>query len=103
MSPPVRPARSRPRIRWHVVYYLLAAFDVLTVSASLYLGARLLGIYRASVAQNAEWARHLDEYSALQQLAAEVNAPGNDLFESHDVARESQRLDKARGAFDKPK
>ena len=34
----------------HVVYYLLAAFDVLTVSASLYLSARLLDIYRRSVA-----------------------------------------------------
>ena len=106
MAPPAidpgtsRPEKTaRPRIPWHVVYYLLAAFDVLTVSASLYLSSRLLGIYRDSVSQNQEWARHLDEYAALQQLAADANAPGNDLFESHDVARESERLARARAAF----
>lgn len=90
---------SRPRVPWHVVYYVLAAFDVLTVSLSLYMGARLLDIYRASVAQNQEWAHHLDEYASLQKLAADVNAPGNDLFESHDVALESDRVARARVAF----
>ena len=89
----------RPRVPWHVVYFLLAAFDVLTVSASLYLSARLLEIYRRSVAQNQEWARHLDEYASLQQLASDANAPGNDVFESHDVALESQRVERARIAF----
>ena len=98
-EPSRRPKEPRLRIRWSAVYYLLAAFDVLTVSASLYLSARLLDIYRGSVAQNQEWAEHLDEYAALQQLAAAVNAPGNDVFESHDVAGESERLARARVAF----
>lgn len=99
MSSSLPPARSRPRIRWHVVYYLLAAFDILTVSASLYLSRRLLDIYMRSVSQNEEWAGHMDEYSELQRLAADVNAPGNDVFESHDVPRESGHLARARVAF----
>lgn len=94
-SPP-----SRPPIPWHVVYYVLAAFDVFTVSASLLLSARLLEIFRRSVEQNQEWAIHLDEYASLQRLAADVNAPGNDLFESQDVALESARMARARQAFD---
>src|SRR6188472_4064223 len=92
--------RLRQRIPWHVIYYVLAAFDVFTVSASLYLSARLLDIYHRSVAQNQEWARHLDEYTSLQTLAAQVNAPGNDLFESQNVALEADRTSRAREAFD---
>jgi len=99
-SPPtVREARSRLHIPWHVVYYLLAAFDVLTVCASLYLSRRVLDIYVRSVAQDQEWARHTDEYSGLQRLAAAVNAPGNDVFDSQDVPRESARTDRARAEF----
>jgi signal transduction histidine kinase len=93
-SPP-----KRPRIPWHVVYYLLAAFDVLTVCASLWLGRRVLDIYVRSVAENQEWARHTDEYAALQQTAALVNAPGNDVFASRDAPREEVRMREARARF----
>jgi PAS domain S-box-containing protein len=90
---------ARPRIRWHVVYYLLAAFDVLTVTASLELSRRVLGIYMRSVAQSQEWAGHMEAYSNLQRMAAEVNAPGNDVFDSQDVAAEAARMRTARAAF----
>ena len=94
--PPEDPPR---RIRWHVVYYLLAAFNVLTVTASVLLSFRLLDIYQRSVEDNREWAGHLDEYAELQRLAGEVNSPGNDVFASHDVAGETERLRAARAAF----
>ena len=98
---PTTPVDDAPRrVRWHVVYYLLAAFDVFTVSFSLYLSFQILDIYRRSVSLNQEWAGHLDEYAGLQRLAAEVNAPGNDVFESHDVPRESSRMARARAAFE---
>ncbi|HET8647864.1 MAG TPA: ATP-binding protein, partial [Vicinamibacteria bacterium] len=79
--------------------YLLAAFDVLTVSASLFLNHRIMQIYVRSVASNREWAERSARYSALGQLAAEVNAPGNDVFDSQDVAGEAVRLQRARLAF----
>jgi signal transduction histidine kinase len=98
--PPVTLYEDLPRhVRWHVVYYLLAAFDVLTVTASLVLSFRLLEIYQRSVTDNQEWAGHLDEYAELQRLAAAVNSPGNDVFESHDAGAERERLDAARAAF----
>jgi signal transduction histidine kinase len=90
---------AHPRVRWHVVYYLLAAFDVLTVTASLELSRRILDIYMRSVAQNREWATHMDEYSDLQRLAAEVNAPGNDVFDSQAVVTEAARMRGARERF----
>jgi signal transduction histidine kinase len=98
VPPPTADDRA-PKVRWHVVYYLLAAFDVLTVTASLLLSFQLLDIYQRSVADNQEWATHLDEYAELQRLAVDVNRPGNDVFESHDVPTESDRLARARSAF----
>ena len=96
---PLTPSAERPRVRWHVLYYVLAAFDILTVSASLLLTQRLFDSYSRAVAQNQEWARHVDEYAELQRLAAAVNAPGNDVFDTHDVAAESTRMARARLEF----
>jgi signal transduction histidine kinase len=93
------PPRPRPRVGWHVIYFVLAAFDVLTVSASLYLTDRLFESYSRAVAQNREWALHMDEYAELQRLAAGVNAPGNDVFDTHAVAAEAERMSLARSAF----
>lgn len=95
---------ARERLRWTrgpVLYFLLAAFDVLTVSASLYLNHRIMSIYVGSVAANQEWATRMEHYAALAGLAAEVNAPGNDVFDSHDVPAESARMDSALAAFRK--
>jgi signal transduction histidine kinase len=99
MSSALSGTSPRPRIRWHHLYYVLAAFDVLTVSASLLLSERLFNSYSRAVAQNQEWARHVDEYAELQRLAAAVNAPGNDVFATHDVAAESERMSRARAEF----
>ena len=94
-----QPPTERPRIRWHLLYYVLAAFDVLTVSASVLLTQRLFDSYNRAVAQNQEWALHVDEYAELQRLAAAVNAPGNDVFDTHDVVAESARMSRARVEF----
>lgn len=84
------PTRSRPK--WHYLYYLLAAFDLFTVSLSLYLNQQLMSSYTHSVAVNQDWARRLQSYSELGQLAVAANAPGNDVFESGQVEPESKRL-----------
>lgn len=48
--------------------------------------------YAKSVEVNQVWAERLQTYSDLAQKASEVNAPGNDIFDSHNVAFETQRL-----------
>jgi two-component system, NtrC family, sensor kinase len=90
----VSPEPAR-RPRWPLAFYLLAAFDVLTVSASLYLNHRIMRIYVDSVEANQDWAGRMADYAALGNLAAEVNAPGNDVFDSRDVSRESPRMERA--------
>ncbi len=84
---------------WRQVYFLLAAFDVFTVSMSLYLNHRIMTIYTRSVAVGQAWAELQHGASELGQLAAAVNAPGNDVFASHDIPREAERMGRARQEF----
>ncbi|BAY21955.1 integral membrane sensor signal transduction histidine kinase [Calothrix sp. NIES-2100] len=87
--------------KWQYVYYALAAFDLLTVSSSLYLNHKIMNIYTQSLVVNHEWAARLETYSDLGQLLADVNAPGNDVFDSQDVRLESKRLESAQDIFEK--
>jgi signal transduction histidine kinase len=96
--PPVRPKAQR--MRWHQLYYLLAAFDLVTISCSLYLNHRLMDIHDESVRINQEWAGRLNLFSDLAQVGGEVNAPGNDVFDSRDVKGESARLRAALTRFE---
>lgn len=94
------PARQRFGSKLHIIYFLLAGFDLLSVSAGLYLSDRLSATYAQSVKLNQTWADRQRQYLELGSLAAAVNAPGNDLFESGDVPAESARLAATRRAFD---
>jgi hypothetical protein len=86
--------------KWRYVYFLLAAFDLVTVSAGLYLNHRIMGIYRASVEVNRVWAERVSAYSHLGELAGDVDAPGNDVFDTRDVRKEFIRMEAAVKAFD---
>lgn len=103
-TPVEPPALRRGQRRWltraPLVYYLLAGFDVLAVSASLYLNHRIMDIYVRSVAANHEWARRMADYSALGALAAQVNAPGNDVFHTRDADAGRRRIQAALADFD---
>jgi len=90
--------RFRPKVKtpkWYLAYFLLAAFDLLTISGSLYLNHTIMEIFSSSVNVNGEWAGRLGELAKLAQLAGSVNAPGNDVFDTRDVPGESSRLQNA--------
>ena len=84
-----------PRLPWHVIYYLLAAFNILTVSASLYLNLRITDMYVNAVASNHDWAQLLADATALEDLTGVINSSGNEVFESGDPGAESKRLERA--------
>lgn len=92
--------RPSGRSNWHYIYFLLAAFDLLTVCAGLYLNHRITTIYTDSVAANRIWANRLATYSHLGELAADVDAPGNDVFDTRDVPAEFARMQTAQKVFD---
>jgi signal transduction histidine kinase/DNA-binding response OmpR family regulator len=83
-----------------LVYFGLAVFDLLTISGSLYLTRRLTAAYGQALSTNQAWAAFFDRFAELAQRAGAVNAPGNDVFDSHDVAREQNRLAQAVAAFE---
>jgi diguanylate cyclase (GGDEF)-like protein len=85
--------RARRRVKLHHVYFLLAAFDLATVGGGLYLSHKLMTLYVLSVNVNQEWSVRLKDYSKLADLAQVANAPGNDIFDSRDVAKERTRRD----------
>ncbi|BAY64819.1 integral membrane sensor signal transduction histidine kinase [Calothrix brevissima NIES-22] len=87
--------------KWQYIYYALAAFNLLTVSTSLYLNHKIMKIYTHSIAINHEWAVRLETYSELGQFLADLNAPGNDVFDSQNVEMESKRLAIAQDKFEK--
>jgi PAS domain S-box-containing protein len=89
------PNPSGPRLPWHVVYYLLAAFNILTVSASLYLNLRITDMYVNAVASNHDWAQLLADATALEDLSGTINSAGNEIFESGDPDGEARRLERA--------
>jgi PAS domain S-box-containing protein len=96
-------ANAAPRTtspKWRYVYFLLAAFDLVTVLAGLSLNHRIMAIYLQSVEVNRVWAERVSAYSHLGELAGDVDAPGNDVFDTRDVSQESVRMASAVKAFD---
>lgn len=95
-----RRQRARPGYaRWYIAYFLLAAFDILTVTGSLVLHLRLLEIYEESVDTNRLWAEQLESYVELEILISAANAPGNDIFASQNPELEAIRLKVAMNSF----
>jgi len=85
--------------RWHLVYLALAAFDLLTVLITLSLSHNLMAMYTGAVEVNTEWAQRVKAISHLGDLAQAVNAPGNDVFDTHDVPAERTHRDAAIKVF----
>ncbi|MSQ18194.1 MAG: response regulator [Betaproteobacteria bacterium] len=79
---------------------MLAAFDLMTVVLGLYLSRETTKVYERSIVVNHEWAERASTYSKLGELAQAVNAPGNDVFDSHDVSGERAKLYRALGTFE---
>lgn len=90
---------TRPTPHLLPIYYALAALGVFTVTMSLYLNHRIMVIYTGSVEVNQGWAQRLIHYSELGQLAAAVNAPPNDVFDSHDAVAEAATMRAAQRRF----
>src|SRR4051812_24799369 len=89
------PGGLAPRPRWHLLYFALAGLAIVTVVASAYFGSRLLRVYTDSVGTNQVWANRSAAFRRIRALAADVNAPGNDVFDSLDVPHEEMKLDSA--------
>ena len=94
-----RGVRRAAQPKWYLLYFVLAFFDLVTVCTTLYLNHRVMIIYSDSVQVNQEWAEQLNQFSELGQLASNVNAPGNNVFDSLNVPVESAKMNAALQQF----
>jgi hypothetical protein len=92
--------QGRGRLRWHRIYYGLALFDVLVVALGILLNHLIINTQHESINTNQVWETRLDRFLDLGTVAGEVNAPGNDVFDTRDVPSESARQAKALERFE---
>ena len=78
--------------KWRLAYFVLAILDLVAVGSSLAVNHRLGTAYSQTVQADEFWAGRLQMMEELQILASDVNAPGNDIFDSRDVKMERHRL-----------
>lgn len=95
-----RVTQARGRSRLHLVYFALAAFDILAISCTLFLSHSIMTAYEGAVQTSRRWAAHVSDIAVLGELARQTNAPGNDVFESGDVEAERARRNLALASFD---
>ncbi|MHC5110801.1 MAG: sensor histidine kinase [Planctomycetota bacterium] len=78
--------------RWYHFYFILALFDVVVIIASLTLYHRTLQSYEHSLTGLAAVDARQRWITDIRRSVIELNAPGNDVFESRDVETERDRF-----------
>ncbi|MFM8468956.1 MAG: sensor histidine kinase [Limisphaerales bacterium] len=85
-----RPARQRHQ--WHLLYYALAAFNILTIGFTLRLNHQMQESFTRSVEVSSAWDRRLRDYNELINTAQAVQVRCNNVFVSRDVGRQRDEM-----------
>ncbi len=86
---------------WHFIYFVLAAFDVVVICVSLYLSHNNLYQYDQAIEFTKSKIKILALVGEVSQSAQQVNAPGNDVFDSKNAANERERFANAKAVYEK--
>ncbi|KQV78850.1 response regulator [Rhizobacter sp. Root1221] len=84
---------------WQIAYAAAALLILLVVGAGEYLGALGTDRFAQSIEIDRQWAQRSAALADLRKLAGDVNAPANDIFTSHQVNHERERLGNAMARF----
>jgi two-component system, chemotaxis family, sensor kinase CheA len=82
------------------VYLVMAAMTTLGALLAVLLCRDLVSAFRRSVETNGEWAAKAADYAELSRLATVADAPGNNVFESHDIAGERATLERVAAEYE---
>lgn len=82
--------------RWYHFYFLLALFDVLAIAASLALLHWTLDSYQVALGRWGTIDARKRWVTNLRLAVLELNAPGNDVFETRDVSGERARFEQTK-------
>lgn len=90
-----------PRFHWYHFYFVLAIFDLVVIMASLALYHSALDSYQVAL-DNVQGIGQKHLWVAdLRRMVINLNAPGNDVFETRQVVKEEKRFDFARSELDR--
>lgn len=84
--------QTRQRHQWHLLYYVLAAFNLLTVGFTLRLNHQMQEAFARSVEVSSAWERRLRDYADLINTAQAVQARCNNVFVTRDPDRQRDDL-----------
>ena len=100
----VRPWRKNGGTGWtrvHLIYFLLAAFDLFAVGGGLYLSSQFATIYNRTLATGREWDQSFVELWRLDDLADGLSAPPAEIFDSREPVGASRKFERALALFEK--
>ncbi len=98
----VQPA-ARTRFNWskvHLIYFALASFDLLAITAGLWLSDFTKSKFEQSIHSLQLGDLLRDNASAVLGAALDLNGPANEIFSTGDVAKTQRDTDAASKAFD---
>ena len=95
----MRKRNPRSRHQWHLLYYLLAFFNILTISFSAYVNHQVHSAFNQSVEAGQAWHARFEGVNELHVLAGRIKAPVDKLFQSRDVERAREQMEKAHKDF----
>ncbi len=84
--------QARQRHQWHLLYYVLAAFNILTVGFTLRLNHQMQEAFVRSVEVSSAWERRLRDYGDLINTAQAVQARCNNVFVTRDPDRQREEM-----------
>ena len=88
------PGKAR-RPRWLVLYFVLAAVCIVTVSSSVAITFHLAGEFSASQRNAKEWQARSQRYERIADFAAVADETSSDVFDSGNAPAELAKLDQA--------
>lgn len=101
VSPNNSHRKPRTRWKWYHFYFLLALFDVFVIIMSLALYDRVLASYKVALRELGSLDIRQHWLAEMRTAVVRLNAPGNDVFESRDIAGERTRFDDAHADLQK--
>ena len=94
-----RAKTTHQRQQWHLLYYVLAVFNLVTVGFMLRLNYQMHEAFTRSVEVSHSWDRRLQDYASLNGMAQTVQSRCNDVFSSKDVTRQRNEMRVAYAKF----
>ncbi len=85
--------------RLDLLYFVLAAFDLITICTALFLNHLTLTAFEEGVRTSTAWSLRQADVLNLSRLAKEANAPGNEVFFTRQPRRERARFETALARF----